>query len=44
VDFKPSQKDPKADFDLSHDFKMASYEDTKKHSLVGATEESAVGV
>lgn len=43
VDFKPTDKDPKADFDLAHDFKMATYEDAKKHSLVGATEESTAG-
>jgi len=41
VDFKPFQGDPKADFELPYDFKMASYEDAKKHSVAGTTEESA---
>lgn len=29
VDFKPLQGDPKADFELPYDFKMASFEDAK---------------
>jgi catechol 1,2-dioxygenase len=38
VDFKPIKDNPKADFDLPYDFKMASYEDAAKHSAIGATE------
>lgn len=43
VDFKPFQGDPKADFELPYDFKLASFEDAKKHSTAGTTEESATG-
>jgi catechol 1,2-dioxygenase len=41
VDFKPFQGDPKADFELPYDFKLASFEDAKKGSIAGTTEESA---
>jgi catechol 1,2-dioxygenase len=41
VDFKPFEGDSKADFELPYDFKMASFEDAKKHSVAGTTEESA---
>lgn len=41
VDFKPFQGDSKAEFELPYDFKMATYEDAKKHSVAGTTEESA---
>ncbi|KAI4694441.1 hypothetical protein J4E81_006658 [Alternaria sp. BMP 2799] len=41
VDFNPFEGDPKADFELPYDFKMASFEDAKKHSVAGTTEESA---
>lgn len=41
VDFLPREGDPKAQFELPYDFKLASYEDAKTHSLEGATEESA---
>ncbi|KAF2249539.1 aromatic compound dioxygenase [Trematosphaeria pertusa] len=41
VDFKPFQGDPKADFELPYDFKLATFEDAKKHSVAGTTEESA---
>ncbi|KAF2824942.1 aromatic compound dioxygenase [Ophiobolus disseminans] len=41
VDFKPYEGDPKADFELPYDFKMASFEDAKAHGVVGTTEESA---
>ncbi|KAF1971272.1 aromatic compound dioxygenase [Bimuria novae-zelandiae CBS 107.79] len=44
VDFKPFQGDPKADFELPYDFKMASYEDAEKHSIAGATEVSGAGI
>lgn len=44
VDFKPLKDDPKADFGLPHDFKMASFEDAKKHSVAGATEVSTAGI
>jgi catechol 1,2-dioxygenase len=43
VDFKPYQGDSKADFELPYDFKMATYEDAKKHSAIGATEDSTPG-
>lgn len=41
VDFKSFQGDAKADFELPYDFKMASFEDAKKGSVAGTTEESA---
>jgi catechol 1,2-dioxygenase len=41
VDFKPLEGDPRADFELPYDFKMASFEDTKKNGVAGTTEESA---
>lgn len=41
VDFKPFQGDEKAEFELPYDFKMASYEDAKKHGVAGTTEPSA---
>ncbi|KAI9812165.1 MAG: hypothetical protein M1827_004831 [Pycnora praestabilis] len=41
VDFLPRKGDPKADFELPYDFKLATFEEAQKHSLVGATEESA---
>jgi len=41
VDFLPRKGDPKADFELPYDFKLASYEEAQKNSLAGATEESA---
>ena len=40
VDFNPFEGDPKAEFELPYDFKMASYEEAKK-GAVGGTEESA---
>lgn len=39
VDFIPFEGDPKAEFELPYDFKMASFEDAK--SLAGATPASA---
>ena len=44
VDFKPYQGDPKADFELPYDFKLATFEDAKKHSAIGSTEDSAAGI
>ena len=44
VDFTPFQGDPKADFELPYNFKLASYEDAQKHSVAGATEVSAASV
>lgn len=41
VDFKPFQGDPKAQYELPYDFKLATYEDAKKHSVAGATEVSS---
>ena len=40
VDFKPFQGDPKADFELPYNFKLATFEDAKKDSPSGATENS----
>ncbi|KAJ4360825.1 uncharacterized protein N0V89_001392 [Didymosphaeria variabile] len=40
VDFKPFEGDPNAEFELPYDFKMATFEDAKKHSVAGATEVS----
>lgn len=36
VDFLPREGDPKAQFDLEYDFKLASYESAKKHGMAGA--------
>ncbi|KAH8707571.1 Intradiol ring-cleavage dioxygenase [Phaeosphaeriaceae sp. PMI808] len=41
VDFKPFQGDPQAEFELPFDFRMASFEDAKKHGSAGVTEASA---
>ena len=41
VDFVPFEGDPKADFELPYDFKMATFEDAKKHSTKGSTEVSS---
>jgi catechol 1,2-dioxygenase len=41
VDFTPFQGDPRAEFELPYDFKMASFEDAKKHGVNSTTEESA---
>lgn len=30
VDFEPLEGDPKAEFELPYDFKMATFEDAKK--------------
>lgn len=38
VDFVPKEGDPKAQFDLKYDFKLASYEAAKKGDMKGATE------
>jgi len=38
VDFVPKKGDPKAQFDLAYDFKLASYESAKKGGMKGATE------
>ncbi|KAA6407866.1 MAG: aromatic compound dioxygenase [Lasallia pustulata] len=43
VDFLPREGDPKADFELPYDFKLATFEEAKKHGVVGTTEESAGG-
>lgn len=37
VDFEPKQGDPKAQFDLKYDFRLASFEAAKKHGMKGAT-------
>ena len=37
VDFEPLEGNAKAQFHVPYDFKLASYEDTKKHSIIGAT-------
>jgi catechol 1,2-dioxygenase len=41
VDFKAFQGDPRAEFELPYDFKMASFEDAKKGGVEGATEMSS---
>lgn len=41
VDFVPFEGDPKAEFELPYDFKMASFEDVEKHSAKGSTEVSS---
>jgi catechol 1,2-dioxygenase len=41
VDFTPFEGDSRAEFELPYDFKMASFEDAKKHGVAGTTEESA---
>ena len=33
VDFSPRKGDPKAQFELKYDFKLASYEAAKKHGM-----------
>ncbi|KAF2091832.1 aromatic compound dioxygenase [Saccharata proteae CBS 121410] len=38
VDFLPREGDPKADFELPYNFKLASYEEAKVHGQVGSTE------
>lgn len=41
VELAPRQGDQKADFELQYDFRLATFEDAKKHSVAGTTEESA---
>jgi catechol 1,2-dioxygenase len=41
VDFAPHEGDPRADFHLPYDFKMASFEDAKNGGVRGTTEPSA---
>ena len=41
VDYLPRKGDPKADFELEYDFKLATFEEAKEHSLAGTTAESA---
>jgi catechol 1,2-dioxygenase len=41
VDFKPFQGDPRAEFELPYDFRMASFDDAKKHGVEGTTEMSS---
>ncbi|KAM0696483.1 hypothetical protein Q7P36_003731 [Cladosporium allicinum] len=38
VDFKPLEGNPKAQFELPYDFKLASFEDAKRGGVKGATE------
>lgn len=38
VDFKPLEGNPKAQFELPYDFKLASFEEAKKNGMKGATE------
>ncbi|KAF2738770.1 aromatic compound dioxygenase [Polyplosphaeria fusca] len=44
VDFVPYQGDPQAEFELHYNFKMATFEDAKKHSVAGTTTESATSL
>lgn len=41
VDFLPREGDPKADFELPYNFRLATFEAAKTYSLAGTTEESA---
>ncbi len=41
VDFQPRKGDPKAEFELEYDFKLASFEEARHNSLAGTTAESA---
>jgi len=41
VDFLPVEDNPKAQFELPYNFKLATYDEAKKNSLAGATPESA---
>jgi catechol 1,2-dioxygenase len=38
VDFLPLKGNPKAEYELPYNFKLASYEDAAKHSAIGQTE------
>jgi catechol 1,2-dioxygenase len=40
VDFEPLEGNSKAQFHVPYDFRLASYEDAKKHSVIGSTEDS----
>lgn len=40
VDFEKRENDPKADFELKYDFRLASYEDAKKNGSAGIEQES----
>jgi len=40
VDFLPLKGDSKAEFELPYDFKMATFDDAKKHAITGSTEDS----
>jgi len=40
VDFVPLRGNPKAEYELPYDFKMASFEDAQKHSIAGSTEDT----
>ena len=40
-DFLPRDGDPRAQFELTYNFRLAKYDDAKKHSLAGTTEEGA---
>jgi catechol 1,2-dioxygenase len=35
VDFLPLKGDPKAEFELPYDFRLATYDDAAKHSAIG---------
>ena len=41
VDFLPREDDPRATFELAYDFRLVTFENAAKHSLVGTTEESS---
>lgn len=41
VDFLPRIGDPNAQFELHYNFRLATFEDARKNSLAGTTEESA---
>ncbi|KAL1633258.1 hypothetical protein SLS58_011168 [Diplodia intermedia] len=43
IDFKERKGDPKADFEVTYDFRLASFEEAKKQSVAGATQPSTAG-
>lgn len=43
IDFTPKKGDPKAEFEVSYDFRLASYEEAKAQSVAGATQPSTAG-
>jgi catechol 1,2-dioxygenase len=42
VDFIPYEGDPKAQFELPYNFRLAKYEDARSHTIAGASEQSSI--